>query len=67
MKGVGGMPFIQIYMVEGRTIQQKREMSKVITEEVARIAQVKEHQVKIYFIDMKPENVVTGGKLKIDE
>lgn len=61
------MPFIQIYMVEGRTVDQKREMAKVVTKEVARIAKVGENRVKIYFTDIKKENVVDGGILKIDK
>jgi len=61
------MPFIQISMIKGRTIEQKREIAKVVTKEVARLAKVGEDRVKIHFTDLKPENVVNGGKLKIDE
>lgn len=61
------MPFIQIYLMEGRTIEQKREMSKIITKEVARIAKTSEERVKIYFIDIKPENAASGGILKVEE
>lgn len=61
------MPLIQIHLTEGRTIDQKREIAKVVTREVARIAKVGEDRVKIYFTDIKPENVVNGGILKIDK
>ena len=61
------MPFIQIYMAEGRTPQQKREIAQVVTKEVARIAKAKEENVKIYFFDLKPENMAAAGTLRIDE
>ncbi len=61
------MPFIQIHMVEGRTVEQKREMAAAVTREVARIANVGEDRVKIYFFDIKKEDVASGGKLRIDE
>ncbi|GBF33305.1 hypothetical protein DCCM_2404 [Desulfocucumis palustris] len=60
------MPLIQISMVEGRTVEQKREIARVVTREVARIANTKEEKVKIYFTDIKPENTASGGKLKSD-
>ncbi|MGI6227540.1 MAG: tautomerase family protein [Peptococcales bacterium] len=61
------MPHIQITMAEGRSIEQKREIAKVITREIARIACTQENKVKIYFTDIKPENVSSGGQLRIDK
>lgn len=60
------MTFIKIYLVGGKTVEQKREMAKVVTKEVARIGKVEERKVKIYFIDIKPESVSNGGILRID-
>ena len=54
-------------MVEGRTVEQKRELAQAITKEVSRIAKVGEDKVKIYFHDVKPENVADGGRLRIDK
>lgn len=61
------MPFIQIHMVEGRTVEQKREIAQAVTREVARIAKVDQSRVKIYFFDLPKENVSSGGILRIDE
>lgn len=61
------MPFIQIHMVEGRTVEQKREIAQAVTREVARIAKVDQSRVKIYFFDLPKENVSSGGTLRIDE
>jgi len=56
------MPFLEIHMIKGRTLEQKKEISKVLTREVARIAKVSEDRVKIYFMDVNPEDAVDGGK-----
>lgn len=60
------MPLIQITMVEGRSIEQKRELARVITKEIVRIAKTEEENVKIYFQDIRPENTAAGGRLRID-
>lgn len=61
------MPFIQIHLAEGRSVEQKREMAAAVTKEVARIAKVSPDRVKIYFFDIKKEDMASGGVLRIDE
>ena len=61
------MPFIQIHLAEGRSVEQKREMAVAVTKEVARIAKVSPDRVKIYFFDIKKEDMASGGVLRIDE
>lgn len=61
------MPFIQIHLAEGRSVEQKREMAAAVTKEVARIAKVSPDRVKIYFFDIKKEDMASGGGLRIDE
>ena len=61
------MPFIQIYMVEGRTVEQKRELAEVLTKEVARIAKADPHAVHIHFFDLAKENMADAGILKINQ
>lgn len=61
------MPFIQIHLAEGRSVEQKREMAAAVTKEVARIAKVPPDRVKIYFFDIKKEDMASGGVLRIDE
>lgn len=61
------MPLLEIHMIAGTTLEQKREISGVLTREVARIAKVGEERVKIYFMDIKPEDIVDGGKHQIDD
>lgn len=61
------MPFIQIHMVEGRSVEQKREIAAAVTADVSRIAKVPPGRVKIYFFDIKKEDMASGGVLRADE
>ena len=60
------MPVVTIELIEGRTIDQKREMAKRITDVIKEVAKVKEDAVEIIFHDMKKENYSKAGKLALD-
>jgi len=60
------MPVVTIELIEGRTIDQKREMAKKITDVIKEVAKVKEDAVEIIFHDMKKENFAKAGKLALD-
>jgi 4-oxalocrotonate tautomerase len=60
------MPIVTIELIEGRTVDQKREMAKKITDVIKEVAKVKEETVEIIFHDMKKENFAKAGKLAMD-
>jgi 4-oxalocrotonate tautomerase len=60
------MPIVTIELIEGRTVDQKREMAKKITDVIKEVAKVKEDAVEIIFHDMKKENYSKAGKLALD-
>ena len=60
------MPIVTIELIEGRTVNQKREMAKKITDVIKQVAKVKEESVEIIFHDMKNENFAKAGKLAMD-
>ena len=60
------MPIVTIELIEGRTVDQKREMAKKITDVIIEVAKVKEDAVEIIFHDMKKENYSKAGKLALD-
>ena len=60
------MPIVQIELLKGRDKEQKREMSKEITETISRIAKTPKENVKIIFRDMEPVDFAQGGKLTED-
>ncbi len=61
------MPIIQVEMFKGRTVEQKREMVKEVTEAVSRTVNCPKEAVRIIIRDMEFENMAVAGVLKCDE
>lgn len=61
------MPIIQVEMLKGRTIEQKRELAKEITEAVSRTASCPKEAVRIIIREMDFENYSEGGVLRCDK
>ena len=60
------MPVIQITISQGRSVEQKRELIKVLTRETARIMQTKEEKIRILIYEVSKENWGNGGFIGID-
>ncbi len=60
------MPIIQVEMLKGRTVEQKRAMVEKVTEAVAETANCPRDAVKIIIREMESENFAQGGVLKCD-
>jgi 4-oxalocrotonate tautomerase len=60
------MPVIQITISQGRSVEQKRELIKVLTREIARIMQTKEEKIRILIYEVSKENWGNGGFIGID-
>ena len=60
------MPVIQITLSQGRTVEQKRELVRVLTQETARILNAKEENMRILIYEVSKENWANGGKLGLD-
>jgi 4-oxalocrotonate tautomerase len=61
------MPIVTIELLEGRTIEQKREMAKRITNVITEVTDIKPELVLINFYDLKKENHAAAGQLYIDK
>ena len=61
------MPTVQIEMLEGRTIEQKRELAKKVTLAVMESVNVPADAVKVIIREMKKENYAEGGVLRCDK
>lgn len=61
------MPIVNIKIVEGRNVEQKRNMAKAVTKAIAETLGVSEAAVWISIEDLKPENLAQGGELRIDK
>ena len=60
------MPYITIQMLEGRSLDQKRELAQVLTRETARICQVDPSLVHLIIHELPHTNIAKVGKLVSD-
>jgi 4-oxalocrotonate tautomerase len=60
------MPFIRVDWFPGRTLEQKRELAKVLTREFARIAKCQPETINFIFPDVSREDWGRNGKLFCD-
>jgi 4-oxalocrotonate tautomerase len=61
------MPVITIRQFEGRTIEQKRQLAKEITDSVVKIYGIEADRVTITYFDIAKHNMSKGGKLFSDQ
>lgn len=61
------MPTIHVEMFEGRTLEQKREFAKALTEAAVKTIGSKPESVDIIFTDIKKTDWATGGELWCDK
>ncbi len=60
------MPIVQIDMLEGRTVDQKRALVKKVTEAIVETASCPPEAVTIIIRDMATTNLGKAGKLRSD-
>lgn len=60
------MPIIRVELLEGRTVEQKREFAEVVTREGARILRCTPEAISIVFAPVSREDWAVAGKLTSD-
>lgn len=60
------MPTVQIEMLQGRTIDQKRKLVEKVTEAISESLTCSREVVTIIIREMAPEHYAKGGVLRID-
>ena len=60
------MPIIQVNLLEGRSIDAKRDFMTAVTEAAEKHLAVRKEQVRVIFNEMKPENFAIAGTLVAD-
>jgi 4-oxalocrotonate tautomerase len=60
------MPIVTVQMYEGRSMDQKRELVKGVTEVVARVTGNRPDAVHVIIQEVKRENWANGGLLAPD-
>jgi 4-oxalocrotonate tautomerase len=61
------MPIVTIDLVEGRTIEQKRELAKRITDAIVELLKTTPDQVTIVYRDGPRNNFAKAGALLSDK
>ena len=61
------MPIVQIDMLQGRTVELKREMVKKLTDVIVETANCPPQAVTIVIREMSEENLGTAGMLRVDK
>lgn len=57
------MPIVQIHLIEGRTIDQKRALVKKVTEAVCETTNSPPEKVRVILSDMARDGYAVGGEL----
>jgi 4-oxalocrotonate tautomerase len=60
------MPIIEVHLLEGRTVEQKRNLVGQMTEAVCRSLGTRPEQVRIILSEMPNEAYAIAGKLVCD-
>lgn len=61
------MPIINVKMAKGRTLEQKRQLVKIFTQETASILDIKPEWITVIIDEYERENWASGGNLHIDK
>jgi len=61
------MPIVQVDIIAGRTLEQKRAMVKEVTEALTRTINCRREAVKIIIREMSKDNLAEAGVLYTDK
>jgi len=61
------MPVIQVILLKGRTIEQKRKLAHRMTDAIVEEAGAKREAVIVTFIEVSREDYASGGALMADK
>jgi 4-oxalocrotonate tautomerase len=61
------MPVIQVTLLKGRTIEQKRKLAQRLTDAIVEEAGAKRESVTVTFIEVSREDYAGGGALMVDK
>ncbi|MBK7921181.1 MAG: 4-oxalocrotonate tautomerase [Veillonella sp.] len=61
------MPLIHVELVEGRSKETKKQLGEAITKATVDIVGVPVDAVKVIFVDMKKDDFMEGGVLRLKD
>jgi len=60
------MPFVSIKIAKGRSVEQKRDLVRSVTEAIATSINVQPEKVWIQIDEFEPDNFAVNGRLTVD-
>jgi 4-oxalocrotonate tautomerase len=60
------MPLVQITMLQGRTVDQKRKIAQRITDVMVEDAGARREAITVTFLEVSKESYASGGMLMAD-
>jgi len=61
------MPLVQVTMLQGRTVEQKRKIAERITDAMVEEAGARREAIVVTFLELSKESYASGGLLMIDK
>jgi len=61
------MPIVTIKLAKGRTVEQKRDLAKAVTDAIVSSIDVKPEWVTVLIEELERENWASGGQLHSDK
>jgi len=61
------MPLVQITMLQGRTVEQKRKLAQRITDVMVEEAGARKEAIVVTFVEISKESYASGGVLISDK
>jgi 4-oxalocrotonate tautomerase len=61
------MPLVQITMLHGRTVEQKRKLAQRITDAMVEEAGARREAIVVTFVEVSKESYASGGVLMSDK
>ena len=61
------MPLVQVTMLQGRTVDQKRKIAKHITDTMVEEGGAKREAIVVTFVELSKESYASGGVLMADK
>jgi len=61
------MPLVQVTMLQGRTVEQKRKIALRITDAMVEEAGARREAIVVTFLEVSKESYASGGVLMVDK
>ncbi len=61
------MPLVQVTMLQGRTVEQKRKLAARITDAMVEEAGARQEAIVVTFVEVSKESYASGGVLMSDK